>query len=286
MSPTAAREPSWRLPESLRLVRRELLRGLHRSRRLSTDEPLRPYAGGGAREHRLVVALSCVPARLARLPLVLRSLLEQSLPADRVVVAYPYHSLRDGMPYPEPPRLPSGVDLLRCTDHGPLTKLLPVLAEEPGALIVIADDDIVYPSGLLAALHAAHLVAPTAALGLRGCRLSGDLTPKDLRHVFGTAIVAPTAVDLLMGTWGMLLPPGALDEAELGDFTGWPPQARWVDDVWISGHLARRGVGRLVVPARCLPLDIRSARGAALTFGINRDGGNDRAAIEAFRPWW
>jgi hypothetical protein len=285
----------------LRLLRRELLRGtdrfrrlppgqvirdFRRARRLTTGTTLRPSPGRGTRDRRLVLALSCVPARLASLPLVLRSLLEQSLPADRVVLAYPHYSLRDGAPYPQPPLLPRGVDLLRCTDHGPLTKLLPVLAEEPNALIVIADDDIVYPSGLLAALYAAHLAAPTAALGLRGCRLNGDLAPKDLRHIFGTGIAAPAAVDLLMGTWGMLLPSGALDGAELENFNGWPPQARWVDDVWISGHLARRGIERLVVPARCLPLDVRSARGAALTFGINRDGRNDQATIEAFRSWW
>jgi hypothetical protein len=89
-----------------------------------------------------------------------------------------------------------------------------------------------------------------------------------------------------MGTWGTLLPPGALDAAELENFNGWPPQARWVDDVWISGQLARRGIERVVVPARCLPLDIRSARSSALTFGINQDGRNDRATIDAFRPWW
>jgi hypothetical protein len=38
------------------------------------------------------------------------------------------------------------------------------------------------------------------------------------------------------------------DPAQLGNFTNVPDGARWMDDVWISGQLARAGVPRLVVP--------------------------------------
>lgn len=38
------------------------------------------------------------------------------------------------------------------------------------------------------------------------------------------------------------------DFDKLSDFHDAPDGARWMDDVWINGHLARAGVPRLVVP--------------------------------------
>jgi hypothetical protein len=144
---------------------------------------------------------------------------------------------------------------------------------------------VIYPVDFVATLLAAHRADPHAALGMRGWRLHQGTDGRDLLHVFATGIAAPTNVDVLLGTWGYLIPPGALDAA-VHDFTGYPPEVRWVDDIWISGHLARRGVPRRVIPARGLPIETPASNRAALTFSLNRCGRNDRLAIEAFAPWW
>jgi hypothetical protein len=239
------------------------------------------------RPERLVVTLTTIPARASRLRTVLRSLLDQTEPADRIVLCLPWASRRDGAPYPDPAALtlPEGVEVLRCADEGPATKLLPTLLEEPGACVVVVDDDVVYPRGFLAALLAGHRADPGAALGLRGVRLEPGVPFPALPHVLCSALPTPAPVDILFGTWGYLVPPGALAGA-VHDFSHAPEAVRWVDDVWISGHLARRGVRRVVLPTRGFPVETPASWTQALTDGPNRSGANDAVAIAYFDGDW
>lgn len=241
----------------------------------------------GGRTERIVVSLSTIPSRIDHLRPVLNSLLDQAEPADRIVLALPKHSAREGRAYPSPQdvAVPGGVDILPCDDLGPATKLLPALAAEPGAAIVVVDDDVVYPRHFIATLLAAHRQNPRAAVGYRGVKLKHGTPFVDLEHRFAGAVETPAPVDVLFGTWGYLVPPAALDGA-VHDLAEHPEHLRWVDDVWISGHLARRGVPRLVVPAREIPIETANARRQALTDGPNRSGENDRRAIEMFAADW
>lgn len=283
---------SWK-DSSRRVVRNALCRFTHVTpRRLQHDvlRAIRLHRSDPAprqrapRAERLVVGLTTIPQRAAYLRPVLRSLLDQTCPADRIILAWPDHSLRDGVPYPEIPALPANVDVIRCEDQGPATKLLPILKEEPTAAIVAVDDDILYPVDFLETLLAAHRAEPGSAWGWRGWQLRRDREPRYLEYTFATGIRQPVDVDVLFGHWGYLVPPGALDEA-VHDF-GRHPQLRWVDDIWVSGHLARRGIPRRVVAARSLPIKTTASSIAALCKGINRSGENERMAVEAFRDHW
>lgn len=237
------------------------------------------------RPERIVVTLTSVPQRGAHLRPALRSLLDQTCPPDRLVLAWPYESLRTGAPYPQPPEVPAGVEILRCADQGPVTKLLPALLAEPEALLVVADDDAVYPDTFLEDLLAAHRREPGAAVGLRGSEVRPGRDPRYLDHVYGTAVSDHRQVDVLMGMWGYLIPPGCLDSA-VHDFDGWPDEVRWQDDVWISAHLARRQVARHVVPVRGVPIESRAAFIGPLHHTVNRSGHNETVALRTFRDWW
>lgn len=253
---------------------------LRAARMLITDPRPRPAT---QRTERIVVSLTTTPERANRLRPTLRSLLDQTCPADRIILAWPRYTFRDQRPYPPVPPLPVGVDILPCQDSGPATKLIPATVAEPDALLVIVDDDVIYPRTLLADLVRAHHHNPRAALGLRGWHIASGIDWP--RHIFGTGIDTPVSVDVLLGTWGILIPPTALDPA-VRDFTGWPPEVRWADDVWTSGHLALRGIPRLVIPATGLPIETRTSTIAPLSTGINRTGTGYHAGINAFQPWW
>ncbi|MGN6099725.1 MAG: glycosyltransferase family A protein [Devosia sp.] len=237
------------------------------------------------RPERVVVSLSTIPSRVDHLRSVLHSLLDQSVPADRIILALPAHSARENRPYPPRSalRLPPGVDVLDCPDLGPATKLLPARAAEPGAALIVVDDDVIYPPRFIETLLMAHRKLPGAALAYRGVRLAPDRAFPDLEHDFATAVREPLPVDILFGTWGYLLPPGALTDA-----TGEAPsgELRWVDDVWVSGQLARRGIRRFVVAADEIPIESMNAARRSLAGGPNRSGSNDARAIAAFASDW
>ncbi len=246
-----------------------------------------PPVSPPARPERIVVTLTTIPARADRLRAVLLSLLDQSVPADRIVLCLPRSARRGAMPYPDPEtlKLPRGVDVLRCDDAGPATKVLPALLAEPEAHLVVVDDDVIYPRDFIARLLAGHRAFPGMVLGLRGVRLVAGVPFPALEHVLCSAISTPTPVDIVFGTWGYLLPPGVLDRS-VHDFSQYPDDVRWVDDVWVSGHLARRGVARMVLPTRTFPVETPASAIQALTDGPNRSGANDAAAIAAFARYW
>lgn len=289
------------LRRQLFLARRDVRNALARYRRMSPGRIIADMArarrlrNAGAKPvatsklrldvgRRVVVSLTTIPERVDLIGPALRGLMDQTLPADRIILAWPRASRRSGAAYPEPRNIPAGVDIVSCEDAGPATKLLPALQAEPDALIIVADDDVIYPRDFIESLVRAHLAEPRAALGYRGWRLQAGRTPREFDHIFATALTRPEDVDILLGTWGYLLPPGSLNGA-VHDFSGFPDALRWVDDVWISGHLMRRGVLRRVIPARGLPIEARASFVAALTDGPNRSGENDLAAIAAFAPW-
>lgn len=266
----------------------QVLADYRRAARLSRGEVIMPPPVPSGPE-RLVVSLTTIPSRTAHLRPTLLSLAEQTRAPDRLILALPHHSRRDGQPYAVPADLTTGflksVSVLRCDDWGPATKLLPALRAEPEALIVALDDDVIYPRDYLETLLAAHHALPRAALGWRGWRIESGVPPRRFRHVWASAVTGPQPVDILLGWGGYLIPPGALDDAVF-DFDGWPEAMRWVDDVWVSGHLARRGVARLVVPGRSYPIARAVSRRAGLSDGINLSDANNRIAIAAMAACW
>ncbi|WP_433663264.1 hypothetical protein ACQPW1_14650 [Nocardia sp. CA-128927] len=252
-----------------------------RAAKLAITDPLPQPAS--SRSERIVVSLSTIPERATRLRPTLRSLLDQTCPADRIVLAWPATTFRNHRPYPPVPPIPAGVDILPCEDSGPATKLIPATIAEPDSILVIVDDDVIYPRTFLADLLRAHRTHRDAALGLRGWHIASGIDWP--RHIFGTGITEPVSVDVLLGTWGILIPPTALGP-DISDFTGWPPEIRWADDVWTSGHLARRAIPRLVIPATGLPIETRTSTINALSTGINRTGTGYHSGISAFQQWW
>lgn len=266
---------------------RRLIADYLRAARFHLSGPKVFTADRSGRQERVVVTLSTTPSRARHLLPTLRSLIDQTVAADGIVLALPRTSRRDGAPYPDPAelQLPDGVEILACQDQGPATKLLPALAAEPAARLIVVDDDVVYPRDFLATLLSAHRARPHAAIGYRGVVIDPSVAFRDLPHIFATAVREPHPVDILFGTWGYLIPPAALDGA-VADFAGRPEAVRSVDDIWISAHLALRGIERCVAPAAMYPIETLSTLRGSLTGGINKSGENDRIALSLFANLW
>ncbi len=197
---------------------------------------------------RIVVSLSTVPSRVQHLPKIIQCLLQQTCPVDMIYLNIPVWSKREKCEYPVPKFLDTTkVKVIRCDDHGPITKLYPVLKYErdPETLIITVDDDIEYiPERIATLVHWAKKY-PQAAIGGTGF-IAGPWW-----SFYGT-VHRPqeiTPVSVIEGFSGCAYRRGFFKD-DLIDYTGAPDGAFYNDDVWISGYLAQRGIPRLVHPSQ------------------------------------
>ena len=224
-----------------------------------------------------VISLSSIPPRFDHLGPTLESLLAQSAPIDRVIlnVARSYRRFpdHDG----RLPKVPAGVDVVVVDqDLGPATKVLPTVRAYRGqdVNILFCDDEWYYlPNWAENLLQAAETRPNTAicyaffaggdAYGLktdfpeRQPRAIRNHRKSDLEYrlkriwsqldVFNlyTSRLKPARritkqagyADIFEGYAGVLVRPEFFDDAVFDI-----PDKLWaVDDVWLSGHVARMG---------------------------------------------
>jgi hypothetical protein len=100
---------------------------------------------------------------------------------------------------------------------------------------------------------------------------------KDLRE--------PCPVAVITGCGSYFVRPRFFDQS-LWDYSGAPPVAFYIDDIWISAWLSRRGVKRYVVPASAM---MRSVRRQRRTVSLNKIRGRQKLnneMIAFFRDAW
>ncbi len=230
-----------------------------------------------------VISLSSIPSRFAALERVLASLCAQDAAGLSIELYLPRRYRR----FPDHdgtlPRVPPGVELVLVDeDLGPATKILHAVERhrDSDPPILYCDDDVLYApdwARRLLEAHRAHPAAAVAAAGLNLDALGLDLPAvdgpravlqrraRDWRYMAaravqivrygGAARVPPEVkairrlvrrsgrIDIAEGYGGVVVRPSFFDAA-VRDI---PPVLWSVDDVWLSGNLARRGVPILAI---------------------------------------
>jgi len=229
----------------------------------------------------VIVSLTSYRPRLPFIGLAVRSLLDQSVSPACVQLWVPAADT-DSVPSEVRALERAGLEV-RATDRdlGPAGKLLPALREQPGAVVVTADDDVVYPRHWLRDLLRGHERWPEAIVCVRAHELrfadDGSLLPYadwawDSRR---------TGTDLRLfftGHGGVLYPPGALPRRAHDDDlrSALCPRA---DDVWFNwmARLAGTPIARLAVS---VPRhnDVPGSQGTTL-MSDNVAGGDNDAQI-------
>lgn len=187
---------------------------------------------------RVVAVVSTTPARISALRPSLDSVLTQSFPMNVVYVFVPFQFQRTGERYVIPSWLQmyndSGrVTLVRSDDLGPGTAVYAVLAIEtvPSTVIFKVDDDQYYgPNTLLMLLRGSEV--------LPGRALTTDTT-QIYPHAGGV---------ILQGVHGLLLRRGFFDDSIFHFERAAGRHFRrscWLhDDLWMTMHLAKKGIQR------------------------------------------
>src|SRR5881392_596871 len=242
---------------------------------------------------RVIVSLSTVPDRINNLSPTIRSLLNQTRPPDEIVLAIPEFSIREQRPYLVPKyisRLPR-VRVLHCAeDWGPATKFIGAIQDELAAgrqntLIMVADDDRLYPRDAIETYLYYSEQLPNAALCFRGAAMPSTLDWDDAKMIYAKDLREPRPVAVITGCGSYLIQPRFFD-GSLWDYSGAPSVAFYIDDIWISAWLSRRGVERYVVPSSAI---MRSVRRQRRTVSLNKIPGRQKLnneTIAFFRDAW
>ena len=180
----------------------------------------------------IIISMTSIPSRNGTLGPTLQSLLDQTRKADEIRLY-----LNDGC---------EGVSMpdVRCywgSDHGPVTKLSAALDASlpPDTIVVTADDDILYEPTWLGTLVAGAIAYPTDAVAMAGWNVGLFLQGG---HAYQWK-KAPATCDVIEGWAGV-----AYRRSFFGpDVIEPPAEFKWVDDVWISSYLHRRGITRRLV---------------------------------------
>lgn len=126
---------------------------------------------------RVVASLTTMPDRYFKIVETLKSLNNQTYKLDAIYLSLPDKSRRLGIPYPEVPKEISDLcTIVRCTDFGPITKIIGgILSEDdPSTVIITFDDDLIYPINLVEKLMNHHKTYPNSAIGSSGMLLKYD----------------------------------------------------------------------------------------------------------------
>lgn len=250
-------------------------------------------SGRKSDDPRVIVSLSTVPDRIENLRPTIRSLLKQTRPPDEIVLAIPEFSVRERRPYIVPnyiSRLPR-VRVLRCReDWGPATKFIAAVQAElaearENSLIMVVDDDRLYPRDALETYLYYSEQLPNAALCFRGAAMPSTLDWDDAKMIYGRDLREPCPVAVITGCGSYIVRPRFFDRS-LWDYSGAPSVAFYIDDIWISAWLSRRGVKRYVIPASAMMGSVRRQR---RTVSLNKIRGRQKLnneIIAFFRDAW
>jgi hypothetical protein len=250
-------------------------------------------SGRISNDRRVIASLSTVPDRIGNLGPTIRSLLKQTRPPDEIVLAIPEFSVRERRPYVVPKyilRLPR-VRILHCPeDWGPATKFIGAIQDELAAgrentLIMVVDDDRLYPRDALETYLYYSEQLPNAALCFRGAAMPSTLDWDDAKMIYGRNLREPRPVAVITGCGSYIVRPRFFDQS-LWDYSGAPSVAFYIDDIWISAWLSRRGVKRYVIPASAM---MRSVGRQRRTVSLNKIRGRQKLnneIIAFFRDAW
>jgi len=230
----------------------------------------------------LIVSLSTIPSRFDLIAPALNSLRDQTAQIDRIILYIP-HEYRRFKDYDGSlPKVPDGVEIRRASkDYGPATKVFCAVQEfaDQDCDILFCDDDRIYGRTWAQTMLEARAEHPDACIATMGREASTLFDSQQIRTHHPRVVkrewqkdywfllryalwymirrlpsrpdrprrkVFKTAgyIDILMGFGGALVKPSFFEPEDFDI-----PDGCWtVDDIWISGMLARKGIG-IWIPA-------------------------------------
>ncbi len=208
-----------------------------------------PWQNGVTEQKRnphLIVSLTSYPKRFPELELCVKSLVNQKMKADRIILWLGNDADNDDMEKLKSKYAPYGVEIERDGENNYYShkKYYYALSRFTKDIIVLADDDLIYPPDWLESLYLSYQQHPDCISARRVHRITWDEAgnPKPYVAWPGDVKAREPSHSLLATTGaGALIPPGCLREEVLNHGV-FMEKARTADDLWIKIMAVLSGV--------------------------------------------
>lgn len=224
------------------------------------------------------LALTSHSSRVSRAFAAIESVCSGPVKPRRVILFLSDEELSRPLPSPLARLASRGLEILRCEDVGPHTKLQPYLAlhEHFTHPLVTIDDDVFYDRGLLRGLASAWAAQPEIIHCSRARKImlrGSGFAPYASWPLCGDD--EPSSSNFVTGVGGVIYPPGFLSALKIaGD--GYRQVCPMADDIWINKQALRAGIRvRQMKSAPAKLLDVPGARRTARFKKNLRLGEND-----------
>ena len=114
----------------------------------------------------IYISISTIPSRIKSIDKTINSLLSQTLKPDKIFVNIPnkYKRFKNNVEEKDIPNFSNEVEITRCEDFGPGTKLLGSLKKiDKNSLLILADDDHIYENFMVEKFHHHYSLSPSNA---------------------------------------------------------------------------------------------------------------------------
>ncbi|MDO4301384.1 MAG: hypothetical protein Q4D26_08365 [Clostridia bacterium] len=198
------------------------------------------------RNEEIIISLTSFPARLNVVHLCIRGLLMQSLKPDRIMLWLTEEECKNiKLPKKIEELKKYGLEICYAKENlRPHNKLYYTMKENPDAVIITVDDDIVYDTRLVEVLYNAYKENPDCVC----CNLAHEITlknglPDEYDNWRGGAIGKSGKSDLFvaLGFCGVLYPPNCFDN-EYFDYKLIKDLALSADDLWLKATELRLNI--------------------------------------------
>ncbi|MEQ8580726.1 MAG: hypothetical protein RIC30_05840 [Marinoscillum sp.] len=213
-------------------------------------------------DHGIVFSFTTLPSRIQNIKPTVASLFDQKVRPDKVILNIPRFSKREQRVYKIPHFLKTCPYIqINEIEHdlGPATKLLPTLKllKDTETLIVVGDDDEIYPRKLFDNYLNHQFGFKDSVMALVGWNAPRDFnhSHKEIRYgaigsipKTASKVEEPTQVDCVQGASTFAVKSVFFTE-NVFSYDKAPKEAFFVDDIWVSGHLAQNNIPIYVIPA-------------------------------------
>lgn len=190
-----------------------------------------------------ITSITSYPARFKSLHLTLKTLIQQTVPADKILLWIAHEDKRQIPKNVIRLAEQSLIEICFTKDTRSYKKIIPVLKQYPDSIIITFDDDVYYSPKTLSTLLTWHKLFPTQIIANRTHEImindSGEILPYNLWRKNFSNQEQPER-NFQTGVGGVLYPPNALNSLAVNDnlFLKLAPHG---DDIWLYFMMRLQG---------------------------------------------